>query len=77
MVIVGLPYSETPQFTLEEISGGSPHGASTITVEQEYPRPRLRANLLAAFSANRKHEDGSIRLFELVKAYITATQGLA
>lgn len=30
MVIVGLPYSETRQFTLEEISGGSPYGASTI-----------------------------------------------
>jgi NAD(P)H dehydrogenase (quinone) len=31
MVIVGLPYSETRQFTLDEISGGSPYGASTIT----------------------------------------------
>ena len=31
MVIVGLPYTETRQFTLDEISGGSPYGASTIT----------------------------------------------
>ena len=31
MVIVGLPYSETRQFSLDEISGGSPYGASTIT----------------------------------------------
>jgi NAD(P)H dehydrogenase (quinone) len=31
MVLVGLPYSETRQFTLAEISGGSPYGASTIT----------------------------------------------
>ncbi len=31
MVIVGLPYSEARQMTLEEISGGSPYGASTIT----------------------------------------------
>ncbi|MBI2861034.1 MAG: NAD(P)H:quinone oxidoreductase type IV [Chloroflexi bacterium] len=31
MVIVGLPYSETRQMTMEEISGGSPYGASTIT----------------------------------------------
>jgi len=31
MVIVGLPYSETRQTTLNEISGGSPYGASTIT----------------------------------------------
>jgi len=30
MVIVGLPYSETRQMTMDEISGGSPYGASTI-----------------------------------------------
>ncbi|UCG65248.1 MAG: NAD(P)H:quinone oxidoreductase [Deltaproteobacteria bacterium] len=30
MVIVGLPYSEARQMTLEEISGGSPYGATTI-----------------------------------------------
>jgi NAD(P)H dehydrogenase (quinone) len=31
MIIVGLPYSETRQTTLEEITGGSPYGASTIS----------------------------------------------
>jgi len=30
MVIVGMPYTETRQFTLDEISGGSPYGATTI-----------------------------------------------
>ena len=30
MVIVGLPYSATGQMTLDEISGGSPYGATTI-----------------------------------------------
>ncbi len=30
MIIVGLPYAETRQMTLDEISGGSPYGASTI-----------------------------------------------
>jgi NAD(P)H dehydrogenase (quinone) len=30
MVVVGLPYSEGRQMTLEEISGGSPYGATTI-----------------------------------------------
>ncbi len=30
MVIVGLPYSEARQTTLDEITGGSPYGASTI-----------------------------------------------
>lgn len=31
MVIVGMPYSEARQMGLEEIKGGSPYGASTIT----------------------------------------------
>jgi NAD(P)H dehydrogenase (quinone) len=30
MVIVGLPYSETRQTTIDEITGGTPYGASTI-----------------------------------------------
>ena len=30
MVIVGMPYSETRQMTMDEITGGSPYGASTI-----------------------------------------------
>ncbi|HUT72983.1 MAG TPA: NAD(P)H:quinone oxidoreductase [Desulfatiglandales bacterium] len=30
MVVVGLPYSEARQMTLEGISGGSPYGATTI-----------------------------------------------
>jgi NAD(P)H dehydrogenase (quinone) len=31
MVIVGLPYAETRQMGLDEIKGGSPYGAATIT----------------------------------------------
>jgi NAD(P)H dehydrogenase (quinone) len=31
MVVVGLPYSETRQMSMDEITGGSPYGASTIT----------------------------------------------
>lgn len=30
MIIVGVPYSESRQMTLDEITGGSPYGASTI-----------------------------------------------
>jgi NAD(P)H dehydrogenase (quinone) len=30
MVIVGLPYSEKRQMTIDEVSGGSPYGATTI-----------------------------------------------
>ena len=44
--------------------------ANPMTVDQEYLRPNLRANLLAALSANRKHEDGDIRLFELGRVYL-------
>jgi len=44
--------------------------ANPMTAEQEYLRPNLRANLLAAFAANRRHEDGSIRLFELGLVYL-------
>ena len=31
MVVVGLPYTESRQMGLDEIKGGSPYGASTIT----------------------------------------------
>ena len=44
--------------------------ANPMTAEREYLRPNLRANLLTAFSANRRHEDGGIRLFELGKIYL-------
>ena len=30
MVVVGLPYSEARQMTIDEITGGSPYGATTI-----------------------------------------------
>ncbi len=41
-----------------------------MTAEQEYLRPNLRANLLAAISANIRHEDGGFRLFELGRVYL-------
>ncbi len=44
--------------------------ANPMTADQEYLRPNLRANLLATLAANRRHEDGSIRLFELDKVYL-------
>jgi NAD(P)H dehydrogenase (quinone) len=39
MVIVGLPYSEQSQLGLDEIKGGSPYGASTITGSQGERQP--------------------------------------
>ena len=41
-----------------------------MTVEQEYLRPNLRVNLLTTLAANRRHEDGGIRLFEQGKVYL-------
>jgi len=39
MVIVGLPYSYQGQMTLEEITGGSPYGATTIAGGQGQRQP--------------------------------------
>ena len=39
MVIVGLPYSETRQMRMDEITGGSPYGASTIAGEDNNRQP--------------------------------------
>jgi phenylalanyl-tRNA synthetase beta chain len=44
--------------------------ANPMTADQEYLRPSLRANLLTALEANRRHEEGSIRLFELGRVYL-------
>jgi phenylalanyl-tRNA synthetase beta chain len=41
-----------------------------MSAEQEYLRPNLRVNLLAALEANRRHEEGAIRLFELGRVYL-------
>ncbi|MFC1847450.1 phenylalanine--tRNA ligase subunit beta [Chloroflexota bacterium] len=50
--------------------------ANPMTVEQEYLRPNLRASLLTALSANRRHEDGGIRLFELGRVYLPRENAL-
>ncbi len=50
--------------------------ANPMTLEQEYLRPNLRANLLAVLSANRRYEDGGIRLFELGKVYLPRPKDL-
>jgi phenylalanyl-tRNA synthetase beta chain len=50
--------------------------ANPMTLEQEYLRPNLRANLLATLASNRRHEDGGIRLFELGKVYLARQNDL-
>jgi phenylalanyl-tRNA synthetase beta chain len=50
--------------------------ANPMTAEQEYLRPSLRANLLAALNTNQRHEEGGIRLFELGKVYLPRPKDL-
>jgi NAD(P)H dehydrogenase (quinone) len=59
MVIVGLPYSESRQTAMDEISGGSPYGASTIAghggsrqpTENELAMARFQGRHVAAIAA--------------------------
>ena len=44
--------------------------SNPMSEEQEYLRPTLRANLLSALAANRRFEDGGIRLFEIGRVYL-------
>ena len=48
-VIVGLPYSAADQMTLEEVTGGSPYGASTIAGGDGSRQPTERELGLARF----------------------------
>jgi len=49
MIIVGLPYSETRQTTLNEIAGGSPYGASTIAAADGSRMPSENELAMARF----------------------------
>ncbi|HEX7475265.1 MAG TPA: phenylalanine--tRNA ligase subunit beta [Dehalococcoidales bacterium] len=54
-----------------EVAGTSPiRLANPMTAEAEYLRTTFRGNLLSAFAANRRYEEGSIRLFEVGKVYL-------
>jgi len=72
----GITYSLTGLETLKKLLP-SPHPlkptplrmANPMTADQEYLRPSLRPNLLIALEVNRKHEEGSIRFFELGRIY--------
>ncbi len=49
MIIVGVPYSEARQMTMDEISGGSPYGASTIAKSDGSRRPSENELAIARF----------------------------
>lgn len=49
MIIVGLPYSETRQMSMDGITGGSPYGASTITAGDGSRMPSENELAMARF----------------------------
>jgi NAD(P)H dehydrogenase (quinone) len=49
MIIVGLPYSEKRQKRMDEITGGSPYGASTIAGGNESRQPSENELAMARF----------------------------
>ncbi len=81
--LTGYGFQETASFTLTSLERlnrllPEPHPlepmplrlANPMTQDQEYLRPSLRANLLTALEANRRHEEGDIWLFELGKVFL-------
>lgn len=56
MVIVGVPYSEARQSTMEEITGGSPYGASTICASDGSRQPSANELAIARFQGRHATE---------------------
>jgi NAD(P)H dehydrogenase (quinone) len=52
MIIVGLPYSEARQNTLDEITGGSPYGATTIAALDGSRMPSENELAMARFQGS-------------------------
>jgi phenylalanyl-tRNA synthetase beta chain len=50
--------------------------ANPMTADAEYLRTNLRATLFTSFAANRRFEDGSVRLFEIGKIYLPGNKDL-
>jgi len=70
-----ITYSLVSRATLEKIDpqqklGSALRTANPMTLEQEYLRTSLRGGLLATFSANERHEEDGIKLFEVGKIYL-------
>ena len=59
MVVVGLPYTAQGQMTLDEISGGSPYGATTIAGGDGSRRPSQNELELARFQGRHATEIAS------------------
>jgi phenylalanyl-tRNA synthetase beta chain len=69
-----ITYSLVSEAALDSIDpqkrlGPALRAANPMSSEQEYLRTSLRAGLLATLSANQRHEQDAIRLFELGEVY--------
>ncbi len=56
MIIVGVPYTEKRQMTVDEITGGSPYGASTIAAPDGSRLPSENELAIARFQGRRVAE---------------------
>jgi len=70
-----ITYSLVSKATLDKIDPQQTLGpplrtANPMTMEQEYLRTTLRAGLLSTFSANERHEENGIKLFEAGRIYL-------
>lgn len=86
--LVGLGFCETVTYSLtgsDMLSKLMPEGAESpstlplinpMTAEQAYLRPNLRVSLLPILEANRRHEDGPIKLFEQSRVYLPRVDDL-
>jgi phenylalanyl-tRNA synthetase beta chain len=87
--LVGADFQEIISYSLTSLEmlrrlwpvSGSPKPmplrmANPMTVDQEYLRTTLRASLLEAVAANRRHDEGSIRLFELGRVFLPRPEDL-
>lgn len=59
MIVVGLPYSAQGQMRLDELTGGSPYGASTIAGPDGSRRPTVNELELARFQSHHVAEVAS------------------
>src|SRR3546814_14028371 len=57
MIIVGLPYSNTDLTLLDEVSGGTPYGASTISGSDNKRQPSERELGLARAQGRYRSEE--------------------
>lgn len=59
MVVVGVPYSEQRLLNMDEITGGSPYGASTITGGKGERQPSANELAIARFQGRHAAEIGA------------------